>query len=146
MLLKCFAASLIGLLLFAASARAADDGVVADSGVVIKLKAAEPRNDRGVALTALYGTLVGLQVYDGWSTLNAARRGAIETNPLAATLVSNPGAFWALKIGATSASIYAVETLWRRNHRTQAIATMLAVNGIMVAVAARNTSVMHEMK
>jgi hypothetical protein len=148
MVRKCLAASLsgmFGIFLLAASARAADE-VATDSGVVFKQKAAEHPSSRGAALPVLYGTLVGLQAYDGWSTVTAVKRGVVEANPAMSGVANSPGAMWAFKVGATSASIFAAETMWRRHRRAEAIATMLAVNGMMVVVAARNSSVMQRLK
>jgi hypothetical protein len=145
MVRKCLAAWLSSMFLLTASARAADEAAV-DPGVVFKQKAAEHPIARGAALPVLYGVLAGLQAYDGWSTVSAVNRGAVEANPTMARVATNPGAMWALKIGATSASIYAAETLWRRHRRAEAIATMVAVNGMMVVVATRNASVMQGLK
>jgi hypothetical protein len=145
MVRKCLAVWLSGMFLLTASARAADEAAV-DPGVPFKQKAAERPTARGAALPVLYGVLAGLQAYDGWSTVSAVNRGAVEGNPAIAGVAANPGAMWALKVGATSASIYAAETLWRRHRRAGAIATMVAVNGMMVAVAARNASVMQRLK
>jgi hypothetical protein len=97
-------------------------------------------------LPVLYGTLAGLQAYDGWSTVRATRAGATEANPALGGVASNTGAMWAVKVGATMASAYAAEGLWRRHRRVQAIVTMAAVNGMMAAVAAHNASVMRGLK
>ena len=145
MVRTCLAALLSSLFLLTASARAADEASV-DPGVVFKQKAAERPMTRGAALPVLYGVLAGLQAYDGWSTVSAVNRGAVEANPAMAGVATNPGAMWALKVGATSASIFAAETLWRRHRRVEAIATMVAVNGMMAVVATRNASVMQGLK
>jgi Domain of unknown function (DUF5658) len=146
MVRKCLAAWLGGMFLLTASARAADEATV-DPGVAFKQKAAAERpTTRGAALPALYGVLAGLQAYDGWSTVSAVNRGAVEANPAIARVATNPGAMWALKVGATSASVYAAERLWRRHRRAEAIATMIAVNSMMVVVATRNASVMQGLK
>lgn len=145
MVRTCAAASL-GLFLMAASATAADaDGTALEPGVTFAKKAAE-HPSRGAALPILYGALAGLQAYDGWSTVSGVRRGAVESNRAMAGAATSPGAMWALKVGATSASVYAAERLWRRHRRIEAVATMVAVNGMMVAVAARNASVMRQLK
>ncbi len=108
---------------------------------------APPPATRGRALPLLYGTLAGLQAYDGWSTLKGTNHGVSETNPLlGGGVASNPGAVWALKAGSTAASIYFAESLWRHHHRTQAIVMMVVVNGAMAAVAARNSSVIRGLK
>jgi hypothetical protein len=54
----------------------------------------------------------------------------------------NPAAFWAVKGGLTVVNIYVAERLWKKGRRGQAIAMMLVSNGLMVAVAARNASVL----
>ncbi len=146
MVRKCLAACLSSTLLLAASARASDEAAANPGVVVGQQKASEPSVARGAALPVLYGLLAGLQAYDGWSTVSAVNRGALEGNPAIANVAANPGAMWALKVGATSASIYAAETLWRRHRRAGAIATMVAVNGIMIGVATRNASVMQRLK
>jgi hypothetical protein len=97
--------------------------------------------DRGPVLPALYVSLVGLQAYDGYSTSRGLGNGASEANPALRTLANNPGALWAVKGGTTVVSIYVAERLWRRHHRGQAIALMVASNGIMAAVAANNASI-----
>jgi hypothetical protein len=101
---------------------------------------------RGPVLPLLYGTLAGLQFYDGWSTVTGLRRGAVESNPIMSSVAPNPGAMWAVKAGATMASIYAAERLWKRHRRVEAISTMIAVNGIMAVVAARNGTALRSLK
>ena len=148
MVRTCLAASLT-VFLFASTASAApgaDAETTAIDATLARRAPAEPPVSRGAALPILYGTLAGLQAYDGWSTATAVRRGAVETNPVMARVASNPGAMWAVKVGATTASIYAAERLWRRHRRVEAIATMVAVNGMMVAVVARNASSMRQLK
>lgn len=146
MVRACFAASL-GVVLVAASASAADaDAPPLQPSVTFASTAAERPVSRGIALPVLYGVFAGLQAYDGWSTVSGVRRGAVESNGVIAGAAKDPAAIWALKIGATSASIYAAERMWRRHQRVQAVATMVAVNGMMVAVAARNASAMRQLK
>lgn len=101
---------------------------------------------RGAVLPMLYGTLAGLQAYDAFSTMKGAQLGASEGNPVVAGVATNAGAMWAMKAGATMASIYAAEGLWRRHRRAEAIFTMVAVNGMMAAVAAHNASVVRGLK
>ena len=100
-----------------------------------------PQAPRGLVLPVLYGTLAGLQAYDGWSTVHATTHGASEANPFMAGVAGNSGAVWAVKVGSTMASIYVAEGLWRRHHRVEAIVMMVAVNGVMAAVTALNSSV-----
>jgi len=97
---------------------------------------------RGSVLPSLYASLAGLQAFDGYSTLVGVRRGAVETNGIIKNVAGNPAALWAVKAGATTASIFVAERLWKQNRRMAAIATMVATNGLMAAVAARNASVL----
>jgi len=135
-------ATVVMLLAMVSTTYAADRDSRFGEGAVTQ---AQP-SSRGVALSALYGTLITLQAYDGWSTISGVRMGAAEINPALAGVASNTGAMWAVKAGATGASIYAAERLWRRNRRVQAVATMVAVNGIMAMVAARNAAVVQRLK
>jgi hypothetical protein len=98
---------------------------------------------RGLVLPSLYVSLIGLQVYDGYSTSRGLANGAIEGNTFMSGVASHPAMLWAAKGGAAFASIYVAERLWRQGHRGQAIAMMVASNGLMVAVAASNASVIH---
>jgi hypothetical protein len=94
---------------------------------------------RGAALPALYAGLATLELYDGFTTTTGVHRGAVEANPLVGGAAANGPALWAIKGGATVGVIYLSERLWRQHHRGQAIGVMLASNGIMAVVAARNT-------
>ena len=139
-------AAVLGLLLMTAPAWAADgEAVVPEVRSSLVVRQAQP-SGRGPVLPVLYGTLAGLQAYDGWSTLNAVRQGATEANPVLAGVASNARAMWAVKASATMASVYVAERLWRRNRRVEAIVTMVAVNGMMAAVAAHNASVVRGLK
>jgi len=139
--------AIAGITLLAAPARAADDDAsAADAGSVLTVTRSASTVVRGPMLPVLYGTLAGLQAYDGWSTVRAVRLGATERNPAVAGVAANAGAMWALKAGATLTSIYAAERLWRRQRRVEAIATMVAVNSMMAVVAAHNASVMRGLK
>ena len=149
-MIRALLVACLGLVLFAAPVFAGDDEVLASKTIAGSIaKRPEPRAtggaelriSRGVALPVLYGTLAGLQVYDGWSTMKAVNLGASEANPAVAGIVSHAPAMWAVNAGATLVSIYAAERLWRRNRRTEAIITMIAVNSAMVVVAAHNASV-----
>jgi hypothetical protein len=92
-------------------------------------------------LPVLYASLIGLQAYDGYSTITGTAGGATETNPLLGKFTDNSYAIWAVKGGVTLASIYAAERLWRQRHRGEAVAVMIVSNGLMAGVAARNASV-----
>jgi Domain of unknown function (DUF5658) len=135
----------LSLLLLAAPALCADADATAEVGPASFAVRPTPVA-RGPVLPLLYGTLAGLQFYDGWSTATALRRGAVESNPIMSPIAANSGALWAVKAGATMASIYAAERLWKQHRRVEAISTMVAVNGIMAAVAVRNGTVMRSLK
>ena len=97
---------------------------------------------RGTALSALYVSFAALQIVDGYTTMTGTTRGAQEANPLMAGAAGNRAALWAVKGGATLATIYVAERLWKNHQRGQAIAVMLLSNGVMAAVAAHNSSVL----
>ena len=96
---------------------------------------------RPSVLPALYVSLAALQAFDGYSTTAGLSRGAQEANPMMRGVVGNSAAFWAVKVGSTAASIWIAERIWKTN-RVGAIVTMVAVNGMMASVAARNASVL----
>jgi len=99
---------------------------------------------RGLVLPSLYVSFIALEVYDGYSTSQGLKNGASESNTFMASVASHPGALWAAKGAVTFLSIYTAERLWRQHHRGEAIAMMVAMNGIMVAVAASNASVIKQ--
>jgi hypothetical protein len=101
-----------------------------------------PQATRPSALPAMYVSLAGLQAYDGYSTLRGVRAGATEANPLVGGLAGQPAAFWTVKALSTVTTIYFAEQLWRQHKRGQAIATMVAANAVMGAVAAHNNAVL----
>lgn len=86
-----------------------------------------PRPERPAVLPALYASFATLQVLDAHSTHRATSRGYVESNPLMRPTSDNIGATLAIKAGATAATIFAVEKLWKRN-RTAAVLTMIGVN------------------
>lgn len=142
--------SLLALLtvvtLMPATVHAADDKIgeegAADRATLSRFTSTSQTTARPMALPALYGTLAGLQIFDGYSTVNGLRGGATEGNPIVGGLAGNPAAFWSLKAASTGVSIYFAERLWKSGRRGQAIAVMLASNAVMSAVAARNASVL----
>src|SRR5262249_23975842 len=127
--------------LFAANDKIRDDGA-ADHLSISMFTARPQATERPMALPALYATLAGLPIFDGYSTVNGIRRGAAESNPVVGGLAGNPAAFWSLKAASTGVSIYFAERLWKSGRRGQGIAVMLASNAVMSAVAARNASVL----
>ena len=105
----------------------------------------QPRFGALAGATTLRSLHVGLivsQAYDVYSTTHAIRRGAVELNPLLKDTVGSRVAFAAVKVAVTAGPIYEAEKLWRKNHKVAAIALMAASNGIMLAVAKHNSSVM----
>lgn len=96
---------------------------------------------RPSVLPALYVSLAALQAFDAYSTTAGLSRGAQEANPMMQGVAGNKAAFWAVKAGTTAASIWFAERMWKTN-RVGAIVTMVAVNGMMASVAARNASVL----
>src|SRR5947207_15224122 len=95
---------------------------------------------RGLVLPALYVGAAALQVYDGLSTMSGLKQGAVEANPVISGIAGKSLALWAVKGGITTVSIYTAERMWRQHRRAEAIAMMVAVNGVAAAVAARNAS------
>lgn len=100
---------------------------------------------RPVLLVALYASVATLQTADVYMTRAALSRGAVESNPLMQGVAANTGALIAAKAGATAASIYVAERLWRKN-RIGAIALMAASNGVLAAVVSHNASVMRRIR
>jgi hypothetical protein len=101
---------------------------------------------RGSILLGLYVSNIALNAYDGFSTAAALQHGGVEANPFMKGVAGNPMALWGVKAGMTAASIVIAERLWRRHHRGQAIGMMIAMNGIMTAVAMNNASVLRSAK
>ena len=100
---------------------------------------------RPAALTALYASYSALQAYDVYSTRQALARGAREANPLMQGVVSNTGAFVAMKAGVAVATIAAAEKLWKTN-KPAAIGVMIAGNSVAAIVAARNASTLGQLR
>jgi hypothetical protein len=101
------------------------------------------RPTRGATLPALYVGLAGLNAFDAYTTTVGLSKGATEANPLLKSVADRPAALWGLKAGVTAGSIVLAEKLWRNNRRGAAIAMMVASNGVMAAVAARNLQVLN---
>jgi hypothetical protein len=129
------------LLLCATPALAQDEPRVGDPPRIVI--APPPAPSRPAALMPLYIGGIGLQAYDGYSTLRGVRQGNAETNPLVIGLADRPVAFWTVKAVTTGLSILLTEQLWRDGHRKQAIVWMIVADGVMAAVAARNASLIH---
>jgi len=101
---------------------------------------------RGAVLPALYASYAALQGYDAYTTLSGVRHGAQEGNAVMSGLAANSAAVWGLKAGVTLSSLMISEHLWKQHHRGQAIAVMLAANGLMAGVAARNAAVLRTVR
>jgi len=152
--------------LFAASAARANDFVTSDDKTMDSVAADSPKDTADApsakdaettpplklqpsgasfvgasALRSMYVSLGALQAYDVYSTSKALRHGAIERNPLLQNTVGNRALFIGLKVAMTAGPVYEAEKLWRNHHRIGAIALMAASNGIMMGVAAHNSSI-----
>lgn len=141
------AAMTLFLGLTALPARAADgDADVATNGVKVIITSTAPVNtNRPAALPLLYGSLVGLQAYDVYSTHQGLSRGAQENNPLMQGVVGNSTSAVVAKAASTAVTIAIVERLWKTN-KTAAIVTMIVANGVMSAVAVNNARVLHQIQ
>jgi hypothetical protein len=119
------------------------------------LLAAEPADDavlptavtvaRPLALPPLYASFAALQVYDGYSTMAGLKRGAGEANPMMQSIVGSPAKFWATKAVTTAAAVVIAERMWKTN-KVGAIVTMAIANGVSAAIAARNASVLKQVR
>lgn len=96
-----------------------------------------PAAERPALLRPLYVSFATLQVLDAYSTYRATERGYRELNPMLQPASNNLGAMLALKAGATAATIFAVEKLWKRN-RTAAVLTMVGINAAYGFVVSHN--------
>ena len=85
-------------------------------------------------------SLAGLNAVDAYTTSKGLSQGAIEANPMMRTVAGNQTMLWVVKGGATAGSIVIAERLWKNNKKGQAIAVMLATNGMMAVVSAHNAS------
>jgi hypothetical protein len=85
-------------------------------------------------------------VYDTYSTLVGASRGAAETNPFVSGLTKNRAMFFTAKASMTLVTVGVAEQMWREHHPGRAIALMIVSNGVMAAVAARNAAVLQSIR
>jgi hypothetical protein len=92
---------------------------------------------RPAPLVPLYVSFGALQVLDTHSTRHALARGYDESNPVLRPVAGNGTAMVLVKVGATAATIVAVERLWRRN-RVAAVLTMIGINAGYAIVVANN--------
>lgn len=172
-MVRIFTTSLLGVLLTAPVALAANDngaatvssaaGVAAvpSTAAVVTAALAERADPAAPApfpravsrsvrrpptLPALYVGSALLQGYDAYSTLSVLKHGGAEVNPLMRGVTKSPAAFIGLKAGVTAMSIMAAERMWKNNNRLGAVLTMVATNGVMAYVAAHNARVLAQMK
>jgi hypothetical protein len=151
--------SLVGLLLTASSAFAADDDTTLTPAMAaVATTLAQPAlasgnfaprrvaTGRPLVLPTLYASSALLQGYDAYSTLSAIKHGATEANPLMKGVTRSPVAFIGLKAGVTVMSIMAAERMWKNNNRLGAVLTMVASNSMMAMVAAHNASVLSRVR
>src|SRR5262245_48979569 len=105
---------------------------------------AERAPRRPIVLPGLYAGYITLQALDTSYTLRTVPSLAREVNPLLKHVTKYPPAFVALKAGLTVGAILNAERLWKDDHRVAAIVWMVASNGLMAAVVARNASVLRQ--
>jgi hypothetical protein len=96
---------------------------------------------RPAALTGLYASLAGLQVFDVVSTARGMKQGAREANPLMQGAVSNSAMFWSIKAATTALPMIMAEKMWKRN-KVGAIVMMTVANSVAATVAANNARVL----
>jgi hypothetical protein len=97
---------------------------------------------RGALLPSLYVGLATLNALDAYTTSTAIHSGAgREVNPIIRGVVRHPAALWAIKGGATAATVLLAEQLRKSHHRAAAIATMIVSNSAVGMVTARNTRI-----
>jgi hypothetical protein len=163
-MVRIIATSLLGVLLTAPAALAAnDDGAatVSSTAAIVTSAFAEradpaaaalvprapaPSVRRPLTLPALYVGSALLQGYDAYSTLTVMKHGGVEVNPLMRGLSKSPAAFIGIKAGVTAMSIMAAERMWKNNNRLGAVLTMVATNGLMAYVATHNARVLAQMR
>lgn len=103
-------------------------------------------NGRPAPLGYIYASYAAFQVGDVVTTSTGLQIGAQEKNPFVGGIASSPWKFSLIKLGATAATVYAVESLWRNGHRKGAIVAMLAATAISGVVLANNMRVLSKIK
>ncbi|PYR57121.1 MAG: hypothetical protein DMF85_14590 [Acidobacteria bacterium] len=99
------------------------------------------RRTRPASLIPMYVTFGALQALDFQSTRRALANGSgREANGIMEPIAEHPAAFLAVKAGATAATIFATEKIWKKN-RVGAIVFIAVANSAMAAVVAHNYSV-----
>jgi hypothetical protein len=92
---------------------------------------------RPAPLAPLYISFAALQAFDAVTTIRALEAGGVEVNPLLKGVAGNGVALVAVKAGATVATVYLAERLWKKN-RVAAIVLMATLNGVYVVAVAQN--------
>ena len=159
-MLRIASFAILGLTLVGADARAGqladtardDQPVVspATNGDFVRLtvtvtKEVPVATTRPAALPLLYGGYASLQLLDGYQTTRGIAQGGHETNPMMMGFVSSPTAVWAIKAGSAALAIVAAERMWKTN-KAGAVTIMIIANGLSAAVAARNASVLKQLR
>ena len=135
------AATPVNTLASAAAAEAVTAAITPSAAAPVGYDWWRAQNRRPSALSALYVSSALLQVYDGYSTMQALRLGGVEANPMMKSAASNPMALFSVKAAVAAASIVSSERMWKSHHRTAAIVTMVVTNGFMAWVAVHNSHV-----
>jgi hypothetical protein len=97
--------------------------------------AQEQAEKRPALLIPLYAAHFALQGADVHSTMQALKQGYAEANPLFRD--GDPAKMIGVKLAAGTAAIVLTEKLWKR-HRAIAVGAMIAGNGALAVIAARN--------
>lgn len=129
----------------AAAAAQIDTPTAADANLSFSPKLEPSPSSRPALLPALYVSFAALQAYDAHSTITGLRNGAREANPIARSIVGSPATFWTVKAATAGASIFMAEKMWKKS-KTAAIVTMAVANGVSALVAARNASVLKQIR
>jgi hypothetical protein len=134
-------ASLVAASVLGVSEKPVDlSGSIAQRPPVVDERWVSAKPQRPAVLPWLYGSYVTFQALDVWTTTRAVAAGAGETNPAVASFASNRLALTTMKAATTTATLYFVERLWRRN-RPGAIVVAAALNGVTAFVVLHNSRV-----
>jgi hypothetical protein len=94
---------------------------------------------QGSVLPSLYVSLAALNALDAYTTTKGIAGGAgVEANPLMRGVAGHPAALWAVKGGATAATVLLSERLRKSHHRAAALATMIVSNSVVAMISVRN--------
>jgi hypothetical protein len=113
--------------------------------VTLNVSVTQEPTQRPFALPMLYASYATFQLFDGYQTIRGVALGGHETNPLMTGLVGSPAAVWTVKAASAVMAITAAERMWKTN-KAGAITVMIIANGLSAAVAARNASVLKQLR